>query len=266
VVVVATPANLHLATVRDFAATRPALFIEKPLTTDVADADALITLRDELGLVTDVGYCLRSSPSLRAFADAVAEGVVGRPLGIRSEVGQALEDWRPGTDPEQSVSVQPDLGGGVVFELSHELDYLSWILGPPTLVAAACRTTGSPTRQVEDSAELVLGWGELLASVHLDMVRRPPTRSCTLWGEAGVLTWDGIGRTVTRVDADGAVDVRHPPGEPADEMYRIELAHFLDCVDGRANPTVTLEEARSVVELCVEARRSGSLGRSERGG
>ena len=50
-------------------------------------------------------------------------------LSVRSSVGQYLPEWRKNTDYRKGVSARQDLGGGVLLELSHEIDYIQWIFG-----------------------------------------------------------------------------------------------------------------------------------------
>ena len=45
-------------------------------------------------------------------------------------VGQYLPEWRPQQDYRNSYSVSRVQGGGVLRDLSHELDYLNWLFGP----------------------------------------------------------------------------------------------------------------------------------------
>ena len=43
--------------------------------------------------------------------------------------GQYLPTWRPNTDYRQSYSADIKQGGGVLRDLSHELDYIDWLFG-----------------------------------------------------------------------------------------------------------------------------------------
>ena len=50
------------------------------------------------------------------------------------------------------MSANKNLGGGVLLELSHELDYMRWIFGEPTWVTAWLGHLSSLEVDVEDTA------------------------------------------------------------------------------------------------------------------
>lgn len=80
-----------------------------------------------------VGYNLRFHPIVRRLKTLLDGESV---LSVHAYVGQYLPDWRPGTDYRQSYSAHTARGGGVLRDLSHELDYLTWLLGGWQRVAA----------------------------------------------------------------------------------------------------------------------------------
>lgn len=80
-----------------------------------------------------VAYNLRWHPALQRLRVSIADQTV---LSAQAYVGQYLPDWRPQTDYRQSYSASAARGGGVLRDLSHELDYLDWILGSWKSVAA----------------------------------------------------------------------------------------------------------------------------------
>src|SRR2546421_323520 len=51
---------------------------------------------------------------------------------VSAEVRTAswLPGWRPGRDYRATYSASRALGGGVLRDMSHELDYPSWLFGP----------------------------------------------------------------------------------------------------------------------------------------
>ncbi len=74
-----------------------------------------------------VAYNLRQHPMLKRLRELLCNESI---LSAQCYVGQYLPDWRPKTDYRKSYSASKNKGGGVLRDLSHELDYLDWILGP----------------------------------------------------------------------------------------------------------------------------------------
>jgi predicted dehydrogenase len=81
-----------------------------------------------------VAYNLRFHPVLQRFKELLADV---EPYAIHAYVGQYLPDWRPDADYRESYSAHKAEGGGVLRDLSHELDYLNWILKGWTRLTAA---------------------------------------------------------------------------------------------------------------------------------
>ena len=73
-----------------------------------------------------VGYNLRFHPIIKRLKLLLDGEQV---LSVLAYVGQYLPDWRPDTDYRESYSASAAKGGGVLRDLSHELDYLTWLLG-----------------------------------------------------------------------------------------------------------------------------------------
>ena len=72
---------------------------------------------------------LRFLETLQCFRAEMAAGRIGAVHAVRCEIGQYLPAWRPDADYRTTVSAQKALGGGVLLELSHELDLLRWVFG-----------------------------------------------------------------------------------------------------------------------------------------
>lgn len=266
--IIAGPASTHLELVRPLAAAGVHLLIEKPLATDSAadltGAAELIGACRDRGLVLMTGYNLRYLPSLQAVKARLDAGDIGQVLAARAEVGQYLPDWRPASDYRTGVSAQRALGGGALLELSHELDYLGWLFGPPARVTARGGRFSDLTLDVEDLVELLLEYPSppRLISVHLDMLQRAPQRTCRFIGSAGTLVWDAI---ADRVDlyraATGAWETLPvTPLADRNQMYLDELNHFLACIAQGTQPQV--DGAAGLRALAIVAAARQSLNRS----
>ena len=80
-----------------------------------------------------VAYNLRFHPLIRRLKSLLAGE---RIVSVQAYVGQYLPDWRPNSDYRTSYSASAEQGGGVLRDLSHELDYLAWLLGKWQRVSA----------------------------------------------------------------------------------------------------------------------------------
>jgi predicted dehydrogenase len=73
-----------------------------------------------------VAYNLRFHPLIQKIKEIVANENL---LSIQVYVGQYLPSWRPNSDYRNSYSAKRREGGGVLRDLSHELDYILWLFG-----------------------------------------------------------------------------------------------------------------------------------------
>src|SRR6218665_2133313 len=153
-VLVSSPASEHVANARPFVQRNLPIFLEKPLAARSADLGDFPALCRASSGFTMVGYVLRFLPALHAIRQALRDGLLGQVHTARAEVGQSLPDWRPGSDYRQGVSSQQRLGGGALLELSHEIDYATWLFGWPQSLQCS-RARLSPLEiDVEDSAHV----------------------------------------------------------------------------------------------------------------
>lgn len=72
-----------------------------------------------------VAYNLRFNPLIQYAYNVLKQDKI---YSIQAYVGQFLPLWRPARDYRLSYSASKIKGGGVLRDLSHELDYLLWML------------------------------------------------------------------------------------------------------------------------------------------
>jgi predicted dehydrogenase len=264
VALICSPSPEHLRAARLLAAAGTHLFIEKPIADRLDGVDELIAACRERGLTLMVGYNLRFHTPVALLKREIDSGSIGRVLYVRTEVGQYLPDWRPGADYRASVSAQAALGGGVLLELSHEIDLARWLGGPVAAVQAQTAVVAGLEIDVEDMAELVFEFRSgALGSVHLDMVQRSMTRGCRVAGTEGTITWDGVSDRVAMFhQSTGQWRDLHPPqNTDRNAMYLAELDHFLSCVSADEKPAVTGEDGREALQIALSAREANQTGK-----
>lgn len=261
--IVSTPASLHVPVGLRLARAGVHLFVEKPLSVGLDGVAELLQECGQRSLVLMVGYNLRFDTALQAVQTAVADGRVGPVRAVRAEVGQFLPDWRPGRDHRQTCSAQAALGGGVLFELSHEFDYLRWIAGDVGSVSARVRKVDDLDIDAAAIAEIALEFRSgCIGGVHLDMIDRSPVRRCRIVGRDGTITWDGMtGEARWFSAATGGWTSLLDASQPRSTTYVQEMTDFLATVASRKKPMVDGEDGLKTLLVVLAAQKSAETGR-----
>lgn len=261
--IVANPASKHVDVAIKLAKIGVHLLIEKPISDGPDGVSQLIQLCNDRSLILMTGYNLRFLPSLARFRELIHKRQqIGRVLSVQTNVGQFLPSWRPSSDYRKTVSAQQLLGGGVLLELSHEVDYLLWIFGDAQWVFGNIEKVSDLEIDVEDTVNLILGMKgseghSITATVNIDFVRHDTTRTCTVIGEKGTLRWNGI---------TGVVDVFSEGSNSWEELfsdkpkrsftYREELLDFIAAVEDGRQPVTSGGDGLKVLDVISAAKRS----------
>ena len=267
IAVLCTPSTTHISLALDLAKGEAHLLIEKPISQSSKGVLELIEECAKKGIALMVGYNLRYLKSLQEFRRHVSEGLIGKPLSVRCEVGQHLPNWRPNEDYRKSVSARSELGGGVMLELSHEIDYLRWIFGEVDWVRATLLRQSELEIDVEDTVHLTIGFEksiygkQLIANLNMDFIRHDATRSCTVIGDRGSLRWDGILGEVSVIQAGEQIwKTLFVNDNGIEETYILEWQEFIEAIKEKRSPAVTGEDGLRVVEIIEAARLSSKSG------
>jgi predicted dehydrogenase len=256
-VLVCNPPACHVPVAIDAARAGCHLFIEKPLSDGLQRVEELRSLTAARRLVVLVGFNLRFHPGLRMLKRWIDDGRVGRVLSIRAQAGQYLPDWHPWADHRRGYSARQELGGGVILDLIHELDYVRWLGGEVSEVGCMTGAIGGVTLDTEDIAEIVLRFESgAIGSVHLDYLQRRLSRSCSVIGTVGTATWDGVANRLEIATGDRAPEVLTLPPHDRNQTFLDEMEHFLQCLNGRAEPIVDMDEAIRSQRLAIAAREA----------
>jgi predicted dehydrogenase len=238
--VVATETAAHAGTLQELADAdfRGTVLVEKPLFAKAGPApdypfDRLV-----------VGYNLRFHP----VRTALAKQLNGRPaITVSAYVGQDIRDWRPGRDHRTTSSATAAAGGGVLRDLSHELDYLLWLFGPWRRVAALGGASGARQLEVEDHVSLLLEMqGSQAVQVHMDYLDRPGLRNIRVNLENETIEADVSGG---RLIVNG--ETADCPSE-RDQSYRYM---HLAAIKGES-PICSLPEGLAVMNLINASERA----------
>jgi len=145
------------------------ILIEKPLEASYKKAKDIARICHGKNIY--VGYNLRF---LKAF-EFIVKFIKKNKKHIRIvEVvaGEDLRHWRPGRSITDVYSAHRNRGGGVDLDLSHEIDYVFWLLGNKFKDKFIYRDKISSLRiNSPDICKIVLEYGTFLVGITIDYIR-----------------------------------------------------------------------------------------------
>ncbi len=261
-VTVAAPTGEHLRIALAAIARGVHLLVEKPITSTVDEADAMITAAASAGVVLGVGHVERYNPAIIELARRLARGELGRVFKVHAR--------RLGPFPDRIRDV------GVVIDLAtHDLDVMRYLLG-----AEVVRVYAETERHVHTAHEDLLSGlvrfdNGVVGVLDVNWLTPAKVRELTVTGERGMfianyLTQDlyfhendythgdwtthqmlrGVSEgSMTRVKLDRV------------EPLRAELAAFVDAVMGGVGPVVSGADGLAALRVAAALVESGRTGR-----
>jgi predicted dehydrogenase len=257
--IISSPATDHLEQAIKLTKAGVHVLIEKPLSTSLNGIQELVKIINENKVIALVGYVLRYDPAANAFKNYIDSNILGDILSVNINCSSFLPDWRPGKDYKKSVSASKNLGGGVLLELSHELDYMSWFFGEIESTYGLLYNSKSLDIDVEESADLIIkSYLGYPISLHLDFNSRFSSRKCLVNGSKGSLVWDALEKTVLCRQVGHKQKIDRFEFE-RDDLFIKQINHFLDCVKNNSTPLVSVNDAIKTLELIEASRKSNEL-------
>jgi len=257
-VIIALPPYLHAPAVEQAAQAGIAVFVEKPMSVDVAGCRRILAAAREHGISLMVGQVLRYYEPYRSILRWQAEGRFG-PL-------YAASIWRISNghqiDPGHWRASNA-LSGGVLLEVgAHELDMLRCLLGRPETVYARSRKVFPGGGEWADYIALQVGFagggeGAYESGIGSYVGRYGFRFYCE---QATLLSDAAFDRTALQVyGADGDkidVSAEFTPEHPV----QAELRDWMAALRGEAPVPIPGEEGLATVALAEAAYRSAATG------
>ncbi len=254
-----TPPIYHIPMALELAKKRLDLFIEKPLSHNLEHVDELINAKEDSNLIIMVGYNQRFNFGMRKLKSYIEEGILGKIYYIRAEVGQYLPDWKPWQDYRKSYTAIKELGGGIILDGSHEIDYVLWLANNKVKEVKTIHDKVSDLEiNVEDVAEAIFGFENgIIASIHLNMIERGYSRYCKVVGEKGSIKWIFKDNILEFYDVDSKELIMKKYEIDQNNSYLEELKHFLSCVENRIEPLSNIYTAKDTLEVVIKMKEMG---------
>lgn len=244
-VIVSNPTVFHAASIREASGLGCPLFIEKPVLSDLSEADGILNLVREKKLLTYTACNLRFHPVIRFLKGHLNEHV-SRVNEVNIYCGSYLPDWRPGKKFREIYSSSEVMGGGVHLDLIHEIDYCAWLFGMP-VSSESLKTRRSSLRiPATDFASYRLLYPGFTANIILNYYRRDSKREVEIVGENATVTADLLAGTVR---SSASKEFLYESEPDMSRTYVEQMRYFLDHVASGSQPMNSVDEALEVLKI-----------------
>jgi len=255
VVYVAAPQSEHLALGLLAISAGKHVLVEKPMTTNAADARTLMDSARAAGVMLMEAMWSRYQPQSAVIRALLAEGVLGEIRSVDADHGQLIP-----FDPEHRL-YRPELGGGALLDLGiYPIQFDSMVLGAPRSVTAV---GGLAKTGVDAYSTLVLTHdNDAQSTLTTTLLTRTPTVAVIAGSEARIEVAGPFhiptGLTLSDNEFFGQVmEWDDPTGVRIMDGLSWEATALAQYVgEGRTeSPLHTLDETVSILETIDEARR-----------
>ncbi len=267
IIISATPETTHYPMALASLKAGKNVFLEKPISTTLEEAEELINESIKNNLKFTIGYSQRFNAKYAYVKKSLQEKIIGEPVTclvsrhITRELGEKISG---------RTALSP-----AAMESTHDLDFLLWCLQPRKPVKVYSQTAGklfskksnTPDHQwiivtLDDGMTITVGGGWILPLGY-------PNYSHT-WieviGTDGSLFIDDSHKDVHLNTVKNGI--RYPmssmPGEPVEHTHagpmHEETMHFINAVASNKPVLVKPEEAKAVMELYLAADLSAESG------
>lgn len=153
-IIICSPANSHLDYIKILIKKKIPFIVEKPICKyNQIKYLKKILRKFKKNITSLLGYQFRYDNILIKFKKLLDENKIGVVYDVKIYCNSYLPKWRK-INFRKSVSVSKSKGGGVLHELSHEIDYMIWFFGLPKTVFASFTLNKTLTKNVEENVSL----------------------------------------------------------------------------------------------------------------
>ncbi|HVP92976.1 MAG TPA: Gfo/Idh/MocA family oxidoreductase [Acidobacteriota bacterium] len=217
------------------------VLVEKPMATNVKQAEKLLATAEEKGLHLTVGFLMRFIPGVQHIKNAIENKMIGN---LVCATAKRVSEW-----PERIGDV------GVVKDTAiHDIDITRYLFGEePTAVYA--KTGNMKHKKFEDYTQIMLTFESgKSAFIESNWLTPYKTRTLVVTGSEAIMKLDYITQELTIEDAKETMQPRYPWQEP----LKLELQHFANCILKKEKPLITGMDGVKALQIAEAVLKSSA--------
>ncbi len=257
-VLICTPSDQHIPQSQRAVEHNCHVFVEKPMSVNMEGVDELIDSAAERDLVLQVGYTLRHHPLLQRANESVERGAIGTVYMADIHCGAYIGDARP--EYARLYSARRATGGGVLYNASHELDLINWLLGP--VAEVACLTEHfmlDVDADVDDGAVLAMRTESgALVNMFCNDIQRNYKRGGQIIGADGTVEYSYDESRVSLYDAGTRKWTHEQRQYERDDFYINQMRNFCAAIRRQEQPAVTGKDGKLALATALAGYKSAA--------
>ena len=257
--VIANETSLHIPTAIKLANEGLDLFLEKPLSNSLKNAEKLRAIVKKKKLVTQMGCNLRFHPCIKKIKNLIEQKKIGRIISAQVQNCSYLPDYHPREDYRNGYAARKDLGGGVILTQIHEIDYMYWFFQEVENVISISGKLSDLNVTAEDYVSSILKFrNKIIGELHMDYFQRPDFRSCKIRGTKGEIYWNSNNNRVNiyKQNKKRWETVLEVKKYERNFSYVEQLKHFLECVKDRKKSINDLDQGIATLKIALAIKKA----------
>ncbi len=244
-VIISLPNFLHLESTVKAAEAGKHIFLEKPISRNLKEGEAIISSANKNGVKLMIGYPMRFDPVLRRVREKIVDGFFGE-IEIAEATNVSAGPFTPHSE-KGGPSPVPDwwfnkelVGGGVLLDLGvHLIDLFTWYFGDVENVSSHLGYTFN--MELEDLAVCAMRFKK--GPIGLIKAGWFSKKAC------GTISLNGTSANFSIVTSPKSRrsiiknDLKRTLGIGVQTNFFAELRHFVDCLQNDVRPSPSGEEA-----------------------
>jgi predicted dehydrogenase len=257
-VIIATPVATHFDLAMRALAAGKHIFVEKPMARSVAEVDEIGRLATEKNRVAMVGHTFLFNSAVRFVKKLIDSGELG---DIRYIYSQRLNLGKIRSDVDSLWNLAP-----------HDISIIQYWLGDPKPLSVVRTGADYVQHKIDDVVFMSIMYpNKVMANIHVSWLDPQKIRSMVVVGSKKMVVYDdmadekiaiydkGIDRKAASGDGHQSPSFDHRSGDVLlpkidfKEPLKVELDHFIDCIQNGTKCLTGVDHARNVVEILATA-------------
>lgn len=263
-VCIALPAHLHYTFAKKSLEAGKHVYVEKPITLDISQAEELNTIAKEKGLILMVGHLLQYHPGIQKIKAIIKSGKIGT---IKQIVANrfSLGIFRTFENVLWSFAV-------------HDISVILSLCSDKLPNSVVCNGVCNITSGIQDITNSILKYDDKYVSLNVNWLSPYKEQKLTVVGTKGMLVFDDVEKKIIIVPEfvkyENAMNPHNPVAIKNNsyvESYNItefpltsECKHFIFCCDYNSKPITDGDEGVRVLKVLTKLQESLDDGGKEK--